>query len=98
MLRPIVEAAGYRVVAAEAAAEADLAIAWAGSQPATAAGRTLFLSPQADAPASTGGHEGMDHSTMDHSGMDHSDMDHGDAHQRGDHHEPADDEGEGEEE
>ena len=45
--------------------------------------------PQADAPASTGGHEGMDHSTMDRSGMDH-----GDAHQRGDHHEPVEDEGE----
>lgn len=45
--------------------------------------------PQADAPASAGGHEKMDHSTMDHSGMDH-----GDAHQRGDYHEPTDDEGE----
>lgn len=50
--------------------------------------------PQADAPASTGGHEGTDHSTMDRSGMDHSGMDHGDAHQRGDYHEPVEDEGE----
>ncbi|MCC5981872.1 MAG: copper chaperone PCu(A)C [Oceanicaulis sp.] len=44
--------------------------------------------PQADAPASTDGHGGMDHSAMDH----------GDAHQRGDYHEPVEDEDGGEEE
>ncbi|GAA4008530.1 chemotaxis protein CheA [Sphingomonas humi] len=48
MLRPIVEAAGYRVVAAEADTEADLAIAWAGSAAAPASRRTLFLSADAD--------------------------------------------------
>ncbi|GAA4041338.1 hypothetical protein GCM10022281_22900 [Sphingomonas rosea] len=51
MLRPIVEAAGYRVLPSDAAVTADLAIAWAGSEPATAAGRTLFLSAEANAPA-----------------------------------------------
>jgi two-component system chemotaxis sensor kinase CheA len=48
MLRPIVEAAGYRVVAAEAETEAELAIAWAGSAAAPATRRTLFLSPDAE--------------------------------------------------
>jgi two-component system chemotaxis sensor kinase CheA len=51
MLRPIVEAAGYRVVALEGEAEADLAIAWAGSTTARAARRTLFLSPDAEGAA-----------------------------------------------
>jgi two-component system chemotaxis sensor kinase CheA len=51
MLRPIVEAAGYRVVAAEAEAEADLAIAWAGSISAQRARRTLFLSFDAEGAA-----------------------------------------------
>jgi two-component system chemotaxis sensor kinase CheA len=48
MLRPIVEGAGYRVVAAENEGEADLAIAWAGSACAQPARRTLFLSTEAD--------------------------------------------------
>ncbi|UUR08703.1 chemotaxis protein CheA [Sphingomonas glaciei] len=51
MLRPIVEAAGYRVVPADAEAEADLAIAWAGSASAQPARRTLFLSPDAEGAA-----------------------------------------------
>ncbi|NJC06170.1 two-component system chemotaxis sensor kinase CheA [Sphingomonas kaistensis] len=51
MLRPIVEAAGYRVVAAEGDGEADLAIAWAGSAAAQSARRTLFLSPDAEGAA-----------------------------------------------
>jgi two-component system chemotaxis sensor kinase CheA len=51
MLRPIVEAAGYRVVAAEAETEADLAIAWAGSAAGRASRRTLFLSADAEGAA-----------------------------------------------
>lgn len=51
MLRPIVEAAGYRVVPADSDAAADLAIAWAGSTAAPSAARTLWLSPDADGPA-----------------------------------------------
>jgi two-component system chemotaxis sensor kinase CheA len=52
MLRPIVEAAGYRVVGSDADTEADLAIAWAGSGEAAApARRTLFLSPDTEASA-----------------------------------------------
>jgi two-component system chemotaxis sensor kinase CheA len=51
MLRPIVEAAGYRVIAAEAEAQADLAIAWAGSAAAPATRHNLFLSPDAEGAA-----------------------------------------------
>lgn len=51
MLRPIVEAAGYAVVPADAETEADLAIAWAGTSAATQARRTLFLSPDAEGAA-----------------------------------------------
>jgi two-component system chemotaxis sensor kinase CheA len=51
MLRPIVEAAGYRVIAAEAQAQADLAIAWAGSVAAPSTRHTLFLSPDAEGAA-----------------------------------------------
>ena len=51
MLRPIVEAAGYAVVAADTEADADLAIAWAGTAAATQARRTLFLSPDAEGAA-----------------------------------------------
>ena len=51
MLRPIVEAAGYRVIAADTAAEADLAIAWAGADVGQTARRTLFLSSDADGAA-----------------------------------------------
>ncbi|WP_300974538.1 chemotaxis protein CheA [Sphingomonas sp. LHG3406-1] len=51
MLRPIVEAAGYRVVPAESEGDADLAIAWVGSKPPPGAGRTLFLSPDAEGAA-----------------------------------------------
>jgi two-component system chemotaxis sensor kinase CheA len=51
MLRPIVEAAGYHVVASEAETEADLAIAWAGSAAARQTRRTLFLSPDAEGAA-----------------------------------------------
>ena len=52
MLRPIVEAAGYRVIAADADADADLAIAWAGSSATPAAAlRTLYLSPDAEGAA-----------------------------------------------
>ncbi|GLR47674.1 chemotaxis protein CheA [Sphingomonas astaxanthinifaciens] len=50
MLRPIVEAAGYRVVPSDSEVAADLAIAWAGTEGA-AAKRTLWLSPEPDAPA-----------------------------------------------
>jgi two-component system chemotaxis sensor kinase CheA len=51
MLRPIVEAAGYAVVAADSEAAADLAIAWAGTAAATQARRTLFLSADAEGAA-----------------------------------------------
>jgi two-component system chemotaxis sensor kinase CheA len=51
MLRPIVEAAGYAVVAADTEANADLAIAWAGTPAASQARRTLFLSPDAEGAA-----------------------------------------------
>lgn len=51
MLRPIVEAAGYRVIATDTEAEADLAIAWAGAAIEHTARRTLFLSTDAEAAA-----------------------------------------------
>lgn len=51
MLRPIVEAAGYRVIATDTEAEADLAIAWAGAAIEHTARRTLFLSSDAEAAA-----------------------------------------------
>nr|WP_314445089.1 chemotaxis protein CheW [uncultured Sphingomonas sp.] len=51
MLRPIVEAAGYRVIAGDPDAQADLAIAWAGSARDGSARRTLFLCPDAEGAA-----------------------------------------------
>lgn len=51
MLRPIVEAAGYRVIATDTEAEADLAIAWAGAAIEHTARRTLFLNTDAEAAA-----------------------------------------------
>jgi two-component system chemotaxis sensor kinase CheA len=50
LLRPIVEAAGYRVVSGEEAAEADLVIASKGAEVADAAGKTIWLraDPEAD--------------------------------------------------
>ncbi|WP_338504181.1 chemotaxis protein CheA [Sphingomonas kaistensis] len=51
MLRPIVEAAGYRVITFDTEAEADLAIASAGADVGHTARRTLFLSADADGAA-----------------------------------------------
>jgi two-component system chemotaxis sensor kinase CheA len=55
MLRPIVEAAGYRVVAIDSEEPADLWIAGEGAAPAspdsTGQERVLWLSPHPDAPA-----------------------------------------------
>ncbi len=50
MLRPLVEAAGYRVIVDDAAADADLVIAPKGSDlPNGAAGKTIWLRMEPEA-------------------------------------------------